>query len=131
MGSNIDSKCKLTNGAILIISTILKHVMSSAAEAEIGSVFLSAKEATIVRTTLEEMGHPQPPTPLQTDNTTATGYSNDKIKQRHTRAMDMWLYCITYRVKKGQFHVYWGSGYQNLTDYFTKHHSPKHHKMMR
>jgi hypothetical protein len=35
LGSNIESKNKLTNGAILIISTILKHVMSSAAEAEI------------------------------------------------------------------------------------------------
>jgi hypothetical protein len=34
---------KITNGAILIISTILKHVMSSAEEAELGSVFLNAK----------------------------------------------------------------------------------------
>jgi hypothetical protein len=33
-------KKKLTNGAILIISKVLKHVMSSAAEAEIGAVFL-------------------------------------------------------------------------------------------
>jgi hypothetical protein len=47
--------------------------MSSGAEAEIGSVFLNAKEATILQTTLEEMGHPQPTTPLKTDNTTATG----------------------------------------------------------
>jgi hypothetical protein len=47
MGSNIDSKIKLTNGSILIISTILKHVMSSEAEAEIVLVFLNAKEATI------------------------------------------------------------------------------------
>jgi hypothetical protein len=35
MGSNIDGKNKLTNGAILIINMILKHVMSSAEEAEI------------------------------------------------------------------------------------------------
>jgi hypothetical protein len=42
LGSNIDSKNKLTNGAIMIINTIIKHVMSSAAEAEIGSVFLNA-----------------------------------------------------------------------------------------
>jgi hypothetical protein len=47
MGSNIDINNKLTNGAIVIISTILKYVMSSAAEAEIGSVSLNAKEATI------------------------------------------------------------------------------------
>jgi hypothetical protein len=131
MGSNIDSKNKLTNGAILIISTILKHMMSSAAEAEIGSVFLNAKEVSILRTTLEEMGHPQPTTPLQTDITNAMGYSNDTIKQRRTRAMDMHSYWVKDRVKQGQFHVYWGPGYQHLADYFTKHNSPTHQKRMR
>jgi hypothetical protein len=99
LGSNIDSIDKLTNGAILIISTILKHMMSSAAEAEIGSVFMNTKEATIFLTTLEEMGHPQPPTPLQTDNTTAMGYSNDTIKRRRTHAMDMHFNWVKDRVK--------------------------------
>jgi hypothetical protein len=105
--------------------------MFSAAEAEIGSVFLNAKEATILRTTLTEMGYPQPPTPLQTDNTTAMGYINDRIRQRRTRAMDMHFYWVKDRVKQRQFHVYWGPGYQHLADYFTKHHSPMHHKQMR
>jgi hypothetical protein len=36
MGSGNNTEKKLTNGAILIISKVLKHVMSSAAEAEIG-----------------------------------------------------------------------------------------------
>jgi hypothetical protein len=27
--------------------------------------------------------------------------------------------------------VYWVQGYQKLADYFTKHHSPAHHKRMR
>jgi hypothetical protein len=39
MGSSTNRDKKLTNGAILIISKVLKHVMSSAAEAEIGAVF--------------------------------------------------------------------------------------------
>jgi hypothetical protein len=73
MGINADTSNKLTNGAILIISTVLKHVMSSAAEAEIGAVFINTKEGTVLCTTLEELGHPQPPIPLETDNTTATG----------------------------------------------------------
>jgi hypothetical protein len=72
---------KLTNGAILIISKVLKHVMSSAAEAEIGAFFINAKEGAVLRTTLEELGHKQPPTPMETDNTTATGYSNGTIKK--------------------------------------------------
>jgi hypothetical protein len=45
--------------------------------------------------------------------------------------MDMRFYWIKDRAKQGQFYVYWGTGYQNLVDYFTKHHSPAHHKKMR
>jgi hypothetical protein len=39
MNSSTRTDKKLTNGAILIISKALKHIMSSAAEAEIGAVF--------------------------------------------------------------------------------------------
>jgi hypothetical protein len=130
-GSSTDTDGKLTNGAIFIISTVLKHIMSSAAEAEIGAVFINAKEGAVLRTTLEELGHPQPPTPMDTYNTTTTGYSNGTIKQKRTKAMDMRFYWIKDRVKQGQFNVYSGPGYQNLADYFTKHHSPAHHKIMR
>jgi hypothetical protein len=79
---------------------------------------------------LEEMGQPQPPTPLKTDNTASTGYSNDTIKQRHTRAMDMIFYWVKDRVKQSQFRVYWGPGNQHMADYFTKQLSPEHHKRM-
>jgi hypothetical protein len=51
MGSGIKTDKKLTNGAILIISKVLKHVMSSAAEAKIGAVFINAKEGAVLRTT--------------------------------------------------------------------------------
>jgi hypothetical protein len=105
--------------------------MSSAAEAEIGAVFINAKEGAFLRTKLQEVGHPHPPTPMETDNTTATGYSNGTIKQKRTKAMDIHFDWIKDRVKQGQFNVYWGPGYQNLADYFTKHHSPAHHKRMR
>jgi hypothetical protein len=53
MGSSADTSNKFTNGVILIISTVLKHVMSSAAEAEIGAVFINVKEGTVLRTALE------------------------------------------------------------------------------
>jgi hypothetical protein len=108
MGSSTNTDKKLTNGAILIISTVLKHAMSSAAEAEIGAVFINAKERAVLQTTLEELGHPQPPAPMETDNTTDTGYSNGTIKQKHTKAMDMRFYWIKDRVKQGQLNVYWG-----------------------
>jgi hypothetical protein len=104
--------------------------MSSAAEEEIGAVFLNAKEGTFLRNTLEELGHPQPPKPMETENTTATGYNNGNIKQKSTRAMDMRFYWVKDIVTQGQFHVYWGPGYKNLADYFTKHQSLAHHKRM-
>jgi hypothetical protein len=97
---------KITNGAMLIISKVLKHVMSSAAEAEIGEVFMNTKEGAVLRTALEELRHPPPPTPMETNNTTATGYSNVTIKQKRTKAMDMRFYWIKDRVKQGQFNVY-------------------------
>jgi hypothetical protein len=131
MGSGTNTDKKPTNRAILIISTVIKHVMSSAGEAEIGAVFMNAKGGEVLRTTLEELGHPQPPTPMETDNTTATGYSNGTIKQKHTKAMDIRFYWIKDIVKQGLFFVYWGPGYQNLADYFTKHHSPAHQKIIR
>jgi hypothetical protein len=84
MGNTSKNDKKLTNGAILIMSKVLKHVMSSAAEAEIEAVFINAKKEAVHRTTLEELGHTQPPTPMETDNTTATGYSNGTIKQKRT-----------------------------------------------
>jgi ABC-type uncharacterized transport system YnjBCD substrate-binding protein len=52
-GSNADYANRLTNGTILIISTVLKHVMSSTAEAEICAAFLNFKEGITFRTTLE------------------------------------------------------------------------------
>jgi hypothetical protein len=61
MGNKNKNDKNLPNGAILIISKVLKHVMSSAAEAEIGAVFINAKEGAVLRTTLEELGHTQPP----------------------------------------------------------------------
>jgi hypothetical protein len=122
---------KLTNRAILIVSKVLEHVMSSAAEAESSAVFINAKKGAVLRTALDELGHKQPPTPMETDNTTATGYSNGTIKQKRTKAMDMRFYWIKDRVKQGQFKIYWGPGFQNLADYFTKHHSPAHQKRIR
>jgi hypothetical protein len=131
MGNTNKTDTKLTNSAILIVSKVLKHVMSSAAEAETGAVFINAKEGAVLRTTLEELGHHQPPTPMETDNTTATGNSNGTIKQKRTKAMDMRFYWIKVRVKQGQFNLYWGPGFQNLAEYFTKHHSPAHNECIR
>ena len=46
------------NGAIDVLSTIIKYVMSSASEAETGSLFYGCKRAIPYIVTLQEMGHP-------------------------------------------------------------------------
>jgi hypothetical protein len=51
MGNTTKNDKKLTNGAILIVSKVIKNVTSSAAEAEIGAVFINAKEGAVLRTT--------------------------------------------------------------------------------
>ena len=52
------------NGAVLNTAQIIK-AMSSAAEAELGAMFINAREAVPARITLEELGHKQPKTPMQ------------------------------------------------------------------
>ena len=46
------------NGNIAVTYNILKLVASSAAEAELGALFLNTKEAWIVWLTVAELGHP-------------------------------------------------------------------------
>ncbi len=105
--------------------------MASAAEAEVEALFLNGQEATVLRITLQDLGHQQPATPVKTDNSTAAGIANNSIKQRRSRAMDMRFYWIRDRVLQGQFIVYWKPGTNNMGDYYTKHHSPAHHQLMR
>jgi hypothetical protein len=48
----------LSNGPLLCQSTVIKHLMSSVAEAKYGALFVNAKTGTVTRETLREMGHP-------------------------------------------------------------------------
>jgi hypothetical protein len=45
--------------------------------------------------------------------------------------MDMRFYWMKDRTQQGQFNVFWAPGRDNLADYFTKHHLPAHHRLMR
>ena len=119
------------NGALLVTSTIMSNVMSSVAEAECGSLFNTCKDGVPIRITLNEMGHIQPPTPTQVDNSTTDGFANNRLKQRRSKSMDMRFYWVQDRVKQGHFNVHWRRGSDNLADYFSKHHSPSHHRLMR
>jgi hypothetical protein len=119
------------NGAIHTLCSIMKMVLASATEAELGACFFNAKEGVMIRIILEEMGHPQPTTPIQVDNSCAAGIANDTVKQRRSKAIDMRFYWLKDRECQGQFHIHWRSGKENLADYQTKHFSAAHHRRMR
>jgi hypothetical protein len=91
------------NGAVLNISKILKAVMSSAVEAKLGALYINAREAIPMQHLLKEMGHKQPPTPIQTDNSTAHGFVTNNIQPRRTKAMDMQIHWLRCRDSQGQF----------------------------
>ena len=58
----------------------MKFVAASAAEAELGALFLNMRKGQIFHLVLEELGHPQPPTPVHCDNGTATGIVNGTVR---------------------------------------------------
>jgi hypothetical protein len=114
-GNKSSEKDKL-NGSILNVASVIKNVVDSAAESEVGACFHNARSGAPLRVTLTELSHIQPPTPLRTENFTAFGILNETIKQKRYH----WL---TDRVRQKQFDVYWRPGRENLGDYHTKHHS--------
>ena len=59
------------NGAIHVISAILKFVTASATEAKLGALFVNAKEGRVIHLILQELGYPQPPTLIHCNNSTA------------------------------------------------------------
>ena len=123
-----DSQPIQLNGAIYSLCTVLKHVAASAAEAELGALFLNTQEAKILRIILEEMGHPQPPTPIHCDNKTAVGIANSTVKRQRSRAMEMRYFWVVDQVQNKTVRIIWHPGAENLGDYVTKHHSAAHHQ---
>ena len=121
----------LFNAPIEVLTTTIKPVMASAAEAEMGALFLNAQSAIPLRHCLEELGHPQPATSLKTDNLTALGFAQSTIKQKRSRTFDRQFWWLKDRSAQQQFHITWGPGKSNLADYYTKHHTGTHHKQVR
>jgi hypothetical protein len=69
------------NGSILNVVSVIKNVVASAAESELGACFQNSQSGAPLRVTLAELGHIQPPTPLRTDKSTAFGILNETIKK--------------------------------------------------
>ena len=89
------------NGPVLTLAKIIKFVMPSASEAELGAMFITAQEMVVMRKTLQEMKWPHPKSPLQTDNSAAAGVANNTIVQKNLKTMDRRLRWIRCREAQG------------------------------
>ncbi len=116
------------NGAFFTLCTILCFVVASAAEAELGALFLNCKEGIIFRLTLKKLGHPQPCTPVHCDNATTVGIANNTIKRQRSRSMEMRYFWIGDKVAQKAYTIKWHPGQENLADYQSKHHLGTHHQ---
>jgi hypothetical protein len=75
-----DGKPIKLNDAFHTLCLILPFVVASAAEAELGALFLNCQEEMIFKSTIEDLGHPQLKIPVHCDNSTAVGIANNTIK---------------------------------------------------
>ena len=82
------------NGSVLTLAKIIKFVMSSASEAELGVMLITAQEMVAMRQTLQEIKWPQPKSPIQTDNSAASGVFNTTIVPRKLKIMDRRLHWL-------------------------------------
>ena len=115
------------NGAILTLSKIIKHVMSSASEAETAALFYNCKAAAPLRVTLMEMGHPQGRTLVTTDNSAAQGLIKNTMIPKAAKSYDMRFNYLKCRQAQRQFNIIWRRGKNNRADYHTKRHPTKHY----
>jgi hypothetical protein len=99
LGYNSHNENKL-NGHILNVASVIKNMVASAAESEVGACFQNAQNEAPIRVALLELGHEQPATPPRTDNSTAYGILNEIIKQKRSKYMDMKYYWFQDRVRQ-------------------------------
>eukprot|EP00957_Ditylum_brightwellii_P180704 13766044-Ditylum_brightwellii.AAC.1 len=98
---------EFNNGAVLMLTTIIHYVVALASEAELAALFYNAREAVPLRVTLEEMGHPQPPTPLITDNITAHGLTTGAMIPKRSKAVNMRFHWLKCREAQQKFNIKW------------------------
>ena len=84
----------ITNGPILVEYKAIKRVVSSTAKAETAGVFHNAQIAVQIRYILQSLNHPQPPTPIKTDNSMAYSFVTNNIHQKKLKSWNMNYYWL-------------------------------------
>ncbi len=116
---------------MLSIAQIIKFVIASAAKSKLAALFVTVREMIPHRQTLIEMGWPQPKSPIQTDNSTASGVTNKTIVPQRSTMMDMQFWWLRCQEWQDQCCYYWDAGSKNWVNYHTKHHPDTYHETHR
>ena len=119
------------NGPIHTECSTIQNVVGLAAKAETAGVYSNAKKGVEIRRILHEMRHPQPATPLKTDNSTTQSFILSNIRQKRSKTWDMIWNWLREKATQKEFRFYWDKGINNRADYHTKHHPPAHHLAQR
>jgi hypothetical protein len=101
--------------------------MGSAAQAELDTLFLNCKQATIFCFMLEEMGHPQHLILINCNNSTAVGIANNTVKCKCSWSMEMRFFWVADALEQGKFDIKNFPGKENPADYQRKHQMGAHH----
>ena len=112
------------NGTTINVIQITKAAISSAAEAGVGSLQLNSQEMFYIRQMLEEMVHPQLPTPMQMDISTTPGIIKSKVQPKHTKEMNMCFHSGQWQRK--DFNSFGGQGQPTLLT-VGQHHLATHY----
>eukprot|EP00804_Cyclotella_cryptica_P013342 CCRYP_005117-RB/>CCRYP_005117-RB protein AED:0.50 eAED:0.42 QI:0/0/0/1/0/0/2/0/190 len=110
------------NRAVLTLAQIIKSVMSSATETELGALYINAREAIPIRHLLEELGHTQPPTPIQIDNSTELDVVSNIIQTQMNQGHGHEIPLVTLSTHIGT------QEQQTWPTMSKKHHAPIHHR---
>ena len=119
------------NGPVHVECRTLRHVVTSAAEAETAALFYNAQTALEIINILNALGHKQSMVNIKTDNETAASFVNDTLKHKRSKAWDVRYHWLIEQQRNKKFKIYWDKGANNLADYHTKHHPPIHHQKVR
>jgi hypothetical protein len=97
-------------GAFLSIAQIIQFVTASAAESELVALFVTAREMIPHRQTHISMGWPQPKSPIEMDDSTAAGVTNETIVLFRAKMMDMRFWWLRCHASQDQLCYYWDTG---------------------
>ena len=86
---SLDGKPIKINSNIVITCALLKIVAASAADTELGALFVNTKEGQVIGPMLAKIDHPQLLIPMHINHTTDVGIVKKTIKRQWPRFMEM------------------------------------------